>query len=103
MSKKSVASVNTLLWGLTFLMFLWLKLTNTPASPVHQWSWWWVSSPIWMPMLLVVGFLLLFLIVLILVGLVKGFIMVYVEWQKQKRLKAETKRKNNEAQARLGH
>jgi uncharacterized integral membrane protein len=31
-----------------FLIFLVLKLTN-----VISWSWWWVFSPIWIPLILV--------------------------------------------------
>lgn len=31
-----------------FLVFLVLKLCGTIA-----WSWWWVTSPIWIPLLLV--------------------------------------------------
>ena len=30
---------------LLFLVFLVLKLTN-----VIDWSWWWVTSPIWIPL-----------------------------------------------------
>ena len=35
--------------GLLFLLFLGLKLTNQ-----IDWSWWWVLSPIWISILLVV-------------------------------------------------
>lgn len=37
-------------FGLTtavFLVFLVLKLTGT--GPVADWSWWWVTSPLWIP------------------------------------------------------
>lgn len=42
--------------GLLFLVFLVLKLTH-----VIDWSWWWVTAPLWIPAsfvlaLLVVGF-----------------------------------------------
>lgn len=41
-----------------FLIFLVLKLTN-----VIDWSWWWVTAPMWGPSaLLLVGFILYFLI-----------------------------------------
>ena len=33
--------------GLLTLVFITLKLLN-----VIQWSWWWVLSPIWLPILL---------------------------------------------------
>lgn len=33
--------------GALFLVFLVLKLTN-----VINWSWWWVTAPLWMPLAL---------------------------------------------------
>jgi hypothetical protein len=41
---------------LLFLVFLVLKLTN-----VISWSWWWVTSPLWIPLAIalpVIGFCL---------------------------------------------
>lgn len=35
--------------GTLFLVFLVLKLTN-----VIDWSWWWVTSPLWIPLAVVV-------------------------------------------------
>ena len=44
-----------------FLLFLTLKLTNN-----IDWSWWWVTSPIWIPIgILFIVFLIAFLIFLI--------------------------------------
>ena len=40
--------------GLLFIIFLILKLTG-----VIHWSWWWVTSPLWLPVVAVVGGLLL--------------------------------------------
>jgi membrane protein YdbS with pleckstrin-like domain len=34
-----------------FLIFLTLKLAE--VGPVAQWSWWWVTSPLWIPLALV--------------------------------------------------
>lgn len=31
--------------GILFIVFLVLKLTN-----VIDWSWWWITSPIWIPL-----------------------------------------------------
>lgn len=39
--------------GLLFLVFLTLKLTH-----VIDWSWWWVTAPLWIPLSLVVVILL---------------------------------------------
>ncbi len=39
--------------GALFLVFLVLKLTETIS-----WSWWWVTAPLWGPLILVAVFLL---------------------------------------------
>lgn len=44
--------------GLLFIIFLVLKLTG-----VLHWSWWWVTSPLWLPVVAVVGGLLLLAVV----------------------------------------
>ena len=36
--------------GYLFLMFTYLKLTEQ-----LDWSWWWVSAPLWLPVALVVS------------------------------------------------
>ena len=44
-----------------FIVFLVLKLTNN-----IDWSWWWVTSPLWIPFALVIGIIFIaFLIVVI--------------------------------------
>lgn len=43
--------------GLLAIVFIVLKLTK-----VISWSWWWVLSPIWIPMALVVVLLLMWFI-----------------------------------------
>lgn len=45
------------LFGLLFLVFLVLKLTEVIA-----WSWWWVTAPLWAPVLVV---LVVFLVVVL--------------------------------------
>jgi len=44
---KSSLSIGTLL----FLIFLTLKLAE--VGPVAKWSWWWVTSPLWIPVVLI--------------------------------------------------
>jgi hypothetical protein len=46
--------------GVLFVVFLVLKLTGN-----INWSWWWVTSPIWIPLIAVVGVLLTLLIIFI--------------------------------------
>ena len=38
------------LLGLLFLIFLVMKLAG--AGAVANWSWWWVFSPLWIPVVL---------------------------------------------------
>lgn len=52
---KSTVSVG--FSGLLFLLFLGLKLGH-----VISWSWWWIFSPLWLPLALV---LIIFLFVII--------------------------------------
>lgn len=40
--------------GLLTVLFIALKLTGHVA-----WSWWWVLAPLWMPLALIVGVVLL--------------------------------------------
>jgi hypothetical protein len=46
---------------LIFLVFLTLKLAG--IGEVANWSWWWVTSPLWIPAVIVVGFFIFVLIV----------------------------------------
>lgn len=43
-----------------FIVFLVLKLTNT-----IDWSWWWVTSPLWIP----AGFLIVILLIILLIAM----------------------------------
>lgn len=45
--------------GLLFITFLVLKLCG-----VINWSWWWVTAPLWIPIALILIGVLIFLIVL---------------------------------------
>ena len=40
-----------------FLIFMTLKLTNN-----IDWTWWWVTAPLWIPVALVLGLLVVALI-----------------------------------------
>ena len=39
--------------GLMFIVFLTLKLIG--ISDVANWSWWWVTAPLWLPLVIVLG------------------------------------------------
>jgi hypothetical protein len=55
-SQKSMKTkTNNLPLFSVFLIFLVLKLCN-----VINWSWWWVTSPLWIPLVIVVPIWLIF-------------------------------------------
>lgn len=58
-SKTTIKIGDSKTLGLLFIAFVVLKLTG-----VINWSWWWVTSPMWIPAAL-------FLSVLFIVGLIK--------------------------------
>ncbi len=65
---ENVKSVSTGLgFGpVLFIVFLVLKLTN-----VITWSWWWVFSPLWLPVVIVLGLSGIVLGVLLIKALIK--------------------------------
>lgn len=62
-NKYSVTVEGTSLLNLLFLVFLVLKLTN-----VITWSWWWVTAPLWMPIAVVIGCLVVAFVVAIIIA-----------------------------------
>jgi hypothetical protein len=65
MSKEqTTTAISSSLTTILFIVFLVLKLTGN-----IDWSWWWVTSPLWLPVAI------LFAIVSIL--LIAGVIMLY--------------------------
>ena len=51
--------------GILFLIFLVLKLTGVGA--IANWSWWWVTAPLWIPAIFLLAALAAYLVVQILV------------------------------------
>ncbi len=55
------------LGGLVFIVFLVLKLAE--IGVVATWSWWWVTCPLWGPLVLVLGIIaVVFTVILIVAG-----------------------------------
>lgn len=52
--------------GALTILFIALKLTY-----VINWSWWWVLSPIWIPIAVVLGIIAIIAIVMLIVKVVK--------------------------------
>jgi hypothetical protein len=46
---------------LLFLIFLVMKLAG--IGSVANWSWWWVTSPLWIPAAIVIGLALLVVLI----------------------------------------
>lgn len=70
--------------GLLFVIFLVLKLTDN-----IDWSWWWVTSPLWIPLLIVIFFLfIIFFVSLIMIS------FGYTENDIKDKFKINTKIKN---------
>ncbi len=61
MEKDNKGSSGIGLSTILFLIFLTLKLGGW--GEVATWSWWWVCSPLWIPLVLVVGILIIYLVV----------------------------------------
>ena len=71
MANKTKVSYNGIgFFGLLTIVFITLKLTGHIA-----WSWWWVLSPLFAPL----AILLVFLLVVFLVAVVNGFVAALKE------------------------
>lgn len=67
MNDKSVrVSGGISLSGLTFIVFLVLKLCG-----VIDWSWWWVTAPLWGPFALLIAGLFVYIIIAVIIALVR--------------------------------
>lgn len=67
MSAKNSSSSGIGLAGILFIVFLVLKLTGN-----IDWSWWWVTSPLWIPLGLAFSIFIVVLLVVILL-MIFGF------------------------------
>lgn len=52
-----------------FLIFLTLKLAN--IGLVATWSWWWVISPLWLPVVIIIAISAIILITQLLIDSIK--------------------------------
>jgi hypothetical protein len=66
MSEKQITPINSGILTILFVVFLVLKLTGN-----IDWSWWWVTSPLWLPVAIlffVLGVLLMWGIIMLYSG-----------------------------------
>lgn len=70
MSKEKSTSNGIGFFGLLFLVFLVMKLASIGA--MANWSWWWVTSPLWGPTVLFIGGFIVFLLVKGVIALIEA-------------------------------
>ena len=63
---SSAAGSSISLSGLTFIAFLVLKLCG-----IIDWSWWWVTAPLWGPLALFLAGLIVYIIIILVIELVR--------------------------------
>lgn len=66
MENQKVTSNGIGLGTVIFLIFLVLKLAG--IGQVANWSWWWVTSPIWIPVLLGLAIVVVIALIAIITG-----------------------------------
>lgn len=66
MASKNNSSTGLSITSVLFIVFLVLKLTGN-----IDWSWWWVTSPLWIPIALVLGIVFL-AVMIVIVALIFG-------------------------------
>ena len=64
--KTTIQFGGTSFTRLLFLVFLTLKLTN-----VINWSWWWITAPLWIPSAIIIGIGLLVVAILALASIIE--------------------------------
>ena len=58
MSEKKTISINLGGGFFTLLAAAFITLKLAGVTEIATWSWWWVLSPFWLPLAIVVGFML---------------------------------------------
>jgi hypothetical protein len=68
MSDKKTTTSGIGIGTVLFLVFLTLKLAE--VGSVANWSWWWVTSPLWIPLVLVIAIAAIVALVAIIVAII---------------------------------
>ena len=69
--EKSAAGSSITITGLIFIVFLVLKLAG--IGTVANWSWWWVTSPLWIGFAISILGVVIYFILMLIAGLVDYF------------------------------
>ena len=78
-NENKAVSTSFALQSTLFLIFLIMKLTG--AGSVADWSWWWVTSPLWIPTAFALCIILIIGVAFVL-GAAWAMIVVVAEWIK---------------------
>lgn len=70
MNKSSGSSAGIGLWGCVFIVFLIMKLAE--IGVVANWSWWWVTAPLWLPITLVVCGLIIWFVIYVVISVLRN-------------------------------
>lgn len=65
---KTILKFSSTPMFLLFVALLILKTTGT--SPVADWSYWWVTAPLWMPIAIFFAICILWFVILVFVSLI---------------------------------
>ena len=79
LNENKAVSTSFALQSTLFLIFLIMKLAG--AGSVADWSWWWVTSPLWIPTAFALCIILIIGVAFVL-GATWGMIVVVAEWIK---------------------
>lgn len=79
LNETKAANTSFTLQTLVFLIFLILKLAE--VDPIGDWSWLWVTSPLWLPTVIAIVILLVMVAAIVTIG-AWGMIIVIADWIK---------------------
>lgn len=79
LNETKAANTSFTLQTLVFLIFLILKLAE--VDPIGDWSWLWVTSPLWLPTVIAIVILLVMAAAIVTIG-AWGMIIVIADWIK---------------------
>lgn len=90
MSNSNSSSGGIGFFSLLGIVFIVLKLCK-----VIDWSWWWVTCPLWAPAAVVLVFLIVKLAAIIISGLFEDRVIKERRREQMKRIKEDMKRQND--------
>lgn len=71
MDKKVDVNINTSGLALTLIFIALLVLKVCEVGVVANWSWWWITAPLWAPITLVIGVGGITLLIIAIIELIK--------------------------------